>query len=58
MKMKSKAIAPASGGDQEDGKYVIDRKIKSSEDSIARMKKDRQEFGETEAVKEYRFITQ
>ena len=38
--------------------YVIDQKIKSSPDSIARMQKDKQEFEELEAVKEYRFITQ
>ena len=40
------------------GNYVIDQNIKSSDDSIARMKRDKQEFEETDAVKEYRFITQ
>lgn len=41
MKMKSKGIVPANASDQESGKYVFDQKIKSSDDSVARMKQAR-----------------
>ena len=40
MKMKSKAIMPEAGDGHEAAKYVIDQNIKSSDDSVARMKRD------------------